>query len=214
MTLLEPTGHVRVELVVRKSRFIGYGIPATTTDAANEELKRIKNEHSDANHVVHAYLVGAPAREIGSLTDAGEPRGTAGRPVMEILRGSSVRNVVVAVVRYFGGVKLGTGGLVRAYGDTARAVLQALSTRALVIREHVTVITDYSRHDGIRRLLMDSGAEIVSEKFETAVQIDVNVELSRTEELERQIKDLSAGSARIRRDTGTRPDADPRGQTS
>ncbi len=134
MTLVEPTGCVRVEAVVRRSRFIGYGVPAATTNAAEEELRRKKTEYSDASHVVHAYLVGGPAREIGSLSDAGEPKGTAGRPVMEILRGSAVRNVVIVVVRYFGGVKLGTGGLVHAYGDTARAVLLELPTRPIVIR--------------------------------------------------------------------------------
>jgi uncharacterized YigZ family protein len=199
MTLLEPTGRVQVELVVRRSRFIGYGIPAATTDAAKNQLKQIKNEHSGASHVVHAYLVGAPASEIGSMTDAGEPKGTAGRPVMDILRGSSVRNIVVAVVRYFGGVKLGTGGLVHSYGDTARAVLLALSTRPLVVRERLTVITDYARHDAIRRVLVDAGAEILSETFETVVQIDVNVEEARTEEIERQINNISAGSAEILR---------------
>jgi uncharacterized YigZ family protein len=214
MTLLEPTDGVQVELVVRRSRFIGYGIPAATPERANDELRRIKTMHTGANHVVHAYLVGAPASEIGSLTDAGEPKGTAGRPVMEILRGSAVRNVVVAVVRYFGGVKLGTGGLVHAYGDTARAILQALPTRTLTIREQMTIITDYARHDAIRRLLVGAEAEILSEKFETAVEIDVNVEKSLAGEIEQQIRNLSAGSAEIRHGTETLPDGETTGQTS
>ncbi len=199
MTLLEPTGRARVEVVIRRSRFVGYGVPVATTAAADEELKRIKSEHSDASHVVHAYLVGAPAREIGSVSDAGEPKGTAGRPVMEILRGSAVRNAMIAVVRYFGGVKLGTGGLVHAYGDTARAVLREMPARPLVIRERLTVITDYARHDPIRRALTDSGAEILSEEFDTGVQIDVSIEQAIVAEVERLVADLSAGSAHIRR---------------
>ncbi|MBU8912632.1 MAG: IMPACT family protein [Spirochaetales bacterium] len=201
MTLLEPTGQARVETVIRRSRFVGYGVPAATTAAADNELKRIKGEHSDASHVVHAYLVGVPAREIGSLSDAGEPKGTAGRPVMEILRGSGVRNVMIVVVRYFGGVKLGTGGLVHAYGDAARAVLREMPTRPLVIRERLTVITDYARHEPIHRALVDCGAEILSEEFDTGVQIDVSIEQGSVTEVERLIADLSAGSADIRRHT-------------
>ena len=107
MNLFEPTCAAATELVIRRSRFLGYGEPATSVHEADAVLDRIRTRHADASHVVHAYLVGAPEREIGSLTDAGEPRGTAGRPVMEILRGSGVRNVVIAVVRYFGGTKLG-----------------------------------------------------------------------------------------------------------
>ncbi len=199
MTLLEPTGRVKTKIVVRRSRFIGYGVPATTAGAAEREIKQIKGEHSDASHVVHAYLVGTPEREIGSLTDAGEPKGTAGRPVMEVLRGSGIRNALLVVVRYFGGAKLGTGGLVRAYSDAARAILREMPSRPLVIREHLTVHTDYARHEPIRRVLINCGAEILSETFETVVQIDVSIERNSVEEVARLITDLSAGSARIRR---------------
>ncbi len=201
MTLLEPTGRVRVAVIVRKSRFIGYGVPAATADEADGKLKEIKSEHPDASHLVHAYLVGAPGRETGSLSDAGEPKGTAGRPVMEILRGSGIRNAMIIVVRYFGGVKLGTGGLVHAYGDTARAVLHTMPTRPLVVRERLTVLTDYARHQPLRRGLVDSGVEILSEKFDTDVQIDLSVERDSVPEIARMITDLSAGSARIRRYT-------------
>jgi len=201
MKPLEPTGRVQVEVVVRKSRFVGYGLPAATAEAADNELKQIKTRHTDASHVVHAYLVGAPAREIGSLTDAGEPKGTAGRPVMEILRGSGVRNAMVVVVRYFGGVKLGTGGLVRAYGDTARAVLRQMPTRPLVVRERLTVLTDYARHEPIRRALINAGAEILSEEFSTDVQIEVSIERDSVVSVEQAITDISAGSARHWRHT-------------
>ena len=201
MTLLEPTGRVRVEVVVRRSRFIGYGVPAATADEADRKRKQITGEHPDASHLVHAYLVGAPGRETGSLSDAGEPKGTAGRPVMEILRGSGIRNAMIVVVRYFGGVKLGTGGLVHAYGDTARAVLHKMPTRPLVIRERLTVRTDYARHEPLRRALVDFGVEILSEEFDTGVQIDLSVERDSVDEVERLITDLSAGSARIQRYT-------------
>jgi len=131
------------------------------------------------------------------MTDAGEPKGTAGRPVMEILRGSDVRNVVIAVVRYFGGTKLGTGGLVRAYGDTAREVLNALSTRPLVVRDHLEVVVGYAHHDAVRRLLLASGAEVVDEVFDTDVSMRVLVAHSRADTVAAEITDATSGNARI-----------------
>ena len=197
MTLLEPTGFAEIELVVRKSRFIARGVPAATVEEAQAALTGVKAAHPDASHVVHAYLVGAPGREIGSLTDAGEPRGTAGRPIMDILRGSPVRNVVIAVVRYFGGTKLGTGGLVRAYGGAAREVLQKLRTRPLVLRDHLTIVTTYTYHDSLRRLLEASGAVIVLEDFTAAVTIEVEVPRHDRDDLEVSIQNLTGGTARI-----------------
>ncbi len=198
MTLLEPIRPVRAELVVRRSRFVGYGEPAATVAEAEAVLARIRAEHADASHVVHASLVGAPEREIGSLTDAGEPKGTAGRPVMEILRGSGVRNVVIAVVRYFGGVKLGTGGLVRAYGDTARAVLKALPTRPLVVRDDLCLEVDYALHESVRRALHDAGAVITSEEYGTTVVIAFTVAHSDREAALIRIADASSGNVQVR----------------
>lgn len=196
--ILEPTESVTTELMARRSRFVGYGEPAATVGAADAAVRRVRQAHADASHVVHAYLVGAPEREIGSLTDAGEPKGTAGRPVMEILRGSGVRNVVIAVVRYFGGVKLGTGGLVRAYGDTARAVLAALPTRPLVIRDHLCVLVDYHLHEPVRRALAEYGAEVRDEAYGTGIMIEFTVAQSDRDALERRIADVSSGAVLVR----------------
>ena len=161
-------------------------------------LDRIRTRHADASHVVHAYLVGAPEREIGSLTDAGEPRGTAGRPVMEILRGSGVRNVVIAVVRYFGGTKLGTGGLVRAYGDAARAVLDRLPTRPLVVRDTLCLETEYGLLEPIRRMLSENRAVIVDEIFGTCVALTFTVPRETREVLESELAELSSGRVTVR----------------
>lgn len=197
MSIREPTERVVVERTLRRSRFIGFGVPAANPADADRELKRLKEQFTDASHVVHAYLVGAPTREIGSMSDAGEPKGTAGRPVMEILRGSSVRNVLIAVVRYFGGTKLGTGGLVRAYGDAARAVLERLHTRPLVIRDQLTVTIDYAHHDALLRALDTVGTEVLEEQYETDVRVLIAVDRERVAEVLRTVADLSAGTAHI-----------------
>jgi uncharacterized YigZ family protein len=198
LVMREPTRPVSVELVIRRSRFIGYGRAATTVAAADAELSEIRTRHPDASHVVYAYLVGAPEREIGSLSDAGEPRGTAGRPVMEILRGSEVRNAVVAVVRYFGGTKLGTGGLVHAYGDTARAVLDAFPTRPLVPRDQLRLDVDYPLHDAVTRLLAELGADLTAEQYGTTVAMSFEVDHALRAELETRLADLSAGALAVR----------------
>lgn len=193
----EPVGTATAELIVRKSRFIGYGMPVADTAAVSVALGDIRKKHPDSSHVVHAALVGAPHAEIASLSDAGEPRGTAGRPVMDILKGSGVRNVLIAVVRYFGGTKLGTGGLVRAYGDTAREVLAELRTRELLIRDRLGIRLSYAIHEPVRRLLAERGVEISEERFGTDVTLEVNIARNQLEDIKAAIRDLTGGTAVI-----------------
>lgn len=195
--MLEPLNSATAELTVRKSRFLGYGFPVQNPEDAAAAVAGVRQRHPDASHVVHASLTGAPNREIASFSDAGEPKGTAGRPVMEILRGSGIRNMAVVVVRYFGGTKLGTGGLVRAYGDTARAILEATRTRELEIRTELTIETDYTHHDAIRRHLDATGVTILNETFQSDVTIDISVAVSDVAALEQRVQDLSAGRARV-----------------
>jgi uncharacterized YigZ family protein len=197
--LLEPTGRATAEHVVKGSRFVGLAAPATTVAEADAELADMRKHYADASHVVHAYLVGAPEREIGSLSDAGEPKGTAGRPVMENLRGSGIRNVIVAVVRYFGGTKLGTGGLVRAYSDTAKMTLAGLPVRPLVHRERITIVVGYSHFEAVRRHLDDRHAEILSEQFDTGVRVELSVDRGRVDGLLAALRDITAGAVEVER---------------
>jgi uncharacterized YigZ family protein len=191
----EPTGPASVEFSVRKSRFLGYGFAACSGDEATTRIRSLRLEHAGADHVVHAYIVGLPTRELESYSDAGEPHGTAGRPVMEILRGSPVRNAGICVVRYFGGTKLGTGGLVRAYGNTARAVLDNLPTRPLVQMESMIIRTDYHFHSAVSHAIRTSHATITAEQFETGVTVLVSCPLHSVEGLAQVILDASAGTA-------------------
>ncbi|MFW5745179.1 MAG: IMPACT family protein [Spirochaetota bacterium] len=193
----EPTGTARAEIVVKRSRFIAAATAVTSVDAAETELRRVRDEHPDANHVVYAYLIGDERSEQAGLSDAGEPKGTAGRPVMEILRGSGVRDVLLTVVRYFGGTKLGTGGLVHAYGDAARAVLERLPTRQRIDRLTARCSVPYDLLERTRQFIDAAGGTIADEQYGTSVAVVWEMPSAHLAALREQIQDLSRGVVEI-----------------
>ncbi len=119
-----PAGPSEVETEVRKSRFIARVVPVTNREQALEAVERARREHPEARHHCWAYVLGCPgAATSAAMNDDGEPSGTAGRPILNVIEHKGVGDLVVVVIRYFGGVKLGAGGLVRAYAGAAEAVL-------------------------------------------------------------------------------------------
>lgn len=153
-----------------------------------------RREHPKAAHVVYAFSYGdANSRQFG-MSDDGEPKNTAGRPVLEVLRGSGITNCVVTIVRYFGGTKLGTGGLVHAYGDGAKAALGTLNTRELLDESDEAIIVTYPLLESVRRLISDHGAAILSEEYSEVVTITLRVEKNRRESLEEALRDISGGN--------------------
>ena len=195
--LLEPVAGATAELVVRNSRFIAIAEPAATLADAQAVLDRIRTEYVDGSHVVYAFLIGDASSEHAGLSDAGEPKGTAGRPVMEILRGSGVRDVVLAVVRYFGGTKLGTGGLVHAYGNAARAVLEALPTRPRIERITCEVDAGYELVERVRQFVADAHGTMVDEEYATAVRFRFEIPAAERATLEERLRDLSRGAVTL-----------------
>ena len=141
-----PAGPARTEIRASNSRFIASAAPAATVEAARAFIAGVRAEMPDASHHVYAYIVGHGATTTLSMTDDGEPPGTAGRPVMAVLKGSGLGDVALVITRYFGGTLLGTGGLVRAYGDAAKAVLAILPRMEKIERREL------SDHAAIRRL--------------------------------------------------------------
>jgi len=136
-----PAKETRVEIMVVNSRFIATLAPVFTVEEAKAFVSRIKDEFSDATHNVPAYVVGHGNSVIAHANDDGEPAGTAGRPALAVLQGSGLGDAGVVVTRYFGGTKLGTGGLVRAYSDAVRAVLEA-APRAERVPTHTVMLVD------------------------------------------------------------------------
>ena len=131
------------EIIIEKSTFIGYAKPVASEEEALAFIQEIKKKHRDATHNVPAYVLGEQ-NDIQRCNDDGEPSGTAGVPVLEVLKKEDVRDVAVVVTRYFGGIKLGTGGLVRAYTKGAKIALEAARIITKVLYQVVIVSVDYT----------------------------------------------------------------------
>ena len=168
---LIPAAETRVELTVVNSRFIATIAPTFTVDEARAFVGRVRAEFADASHNVPAYVIGHGATTVAHCHDDGEPAGTAGRPMLAVLQGSGLGDVALVVTRYFGGTKLGTGGLVRAYGDAARAALAALPRAEKVAT--VTAMTEvaYPLLERARLLIEAHGGITLEEAFAAEIML-------------------------------------------
>ena len=160
-----PAAEIRVEMRVSNSRFIATITPAFTVEDARLFVGRVRAEFTDASHNVPAYLIGHGATTIAHCHDDGEPSGTAGRPALAVLQGSGLGDVALVVTRYFGGTKLGTGGLVRAYGDAAREAVAAVPRAAKVATVTVMAEVAYPLLERARLLVAGHGGLVLEEQF-------------------------------------------------
>ncbi len=186
----------RTETVVKNSRFIAEVFPVTTQAEAREKLKELKETYRDATHVVHAFIAGLQG-ETSGLSDDGEPSGTAGRPVYEVLKGSGITNILLTVTRYFGGTLLGTGGLVRAYSDAAKQVLAAAHSEPYVARSSFSFTCPYSVHEGILRLFTNYTITDVKQEYGADVQVSGRIITEQTEAFAQSIKDMTKGKMEV-----------------
>lgn len=160
-----PASTVRAETTVHRSRFIATLGYADTVAAARVFIQQIRQEMPDATHHVYAFRVGYGSSVTEGLSDDGEPAGTSGKPVMAVLRGADVGDVVIVVTRYFGGIKLGTGGLVRAYSGAAKEVLERLPVTEKVKTIPLTMTVSYHAYAPLKRLLAEHDVTIIEETF-------------------------------------------------
>lgn len=173
------------ELEEKKSRFIANTLPITSQEEALAFIEKIKKQYWDARHNCYAYVLG-DRHEIQRFSDDGEPGGTAGKPMLDVLLGENIHNMVVVVTRYFGGTLLGTGGLVRAYSGAAKeglknsVVIEKQQGRQLLLE------TNYSDLGKVQYLLLGQGIPILSEDYGTGVTLEMLVPL----ELEQKITEL------------------------
>jgi uncharacterized YigZ family protein len=188
-----PAGETRVEYPVSDSLFIATGAYAPTLEAAEAFVARVREEFSDATHNCVAYRVGYGPSATEHMSDDGEPSGTAGRPMLAVLQGQDLGDVAVVVTRYFGGTKLGTGGLVRAYSGAVRALLAELPTKMQVERLQRQLATDYPRYELVRQFLLQHEAEIEEEQFGAEVSIRFTLPSDRAEAFDRELTELSHG---------------------
>lgn len=170
------------------SRFFAFVAPAASVDEAKRFVATLEARFPDATHVCFAWRVGWPPAERGA--DAGEPAGTAGAPILQALRAAELTDTAAAVVRYFGGTKLGKGGLVRAYGDVTREALAAAETRRERPRERFEVRCPYERVGAVRRLLRAGAVELVDERYEADAVLILAVALAERETFLAALADL------------------------
>ena len=190
---LIPAKEIRAEIQVSNSRFIATLAPVFRVDEAKEFIARIKKEYADASHNVPAFVVGHGDSVTAHSNDDGEPSGTAGRPALAALRGSGLGDAAVVVTRYFGGTKLGTGGLVRAYGDAVRAVLE-ITPRAEKVSTHIVLIAmPYAYYERVQRLAQIHHGINRAEDFAENVTLNYEFAAEGFPDFQEALKELSHG---------------------
>lgn len=183
------------EAVLREkmSRFLAFVHPVASAAEAKEWIAAIANKYHDARHVCWAYMLGASCNEF-QWSDNGEPSGTAGKPILGQIRSKEITNVAIAVVRYFGGIKLGTSGLIAAYREAARMAIEAGEIIVAYETARVTFSFPYLTMNSVMKTVRDSGAKIVSQEFDNTCSMTLEIRADQAEDLTRRIADLDGTS--------------------
>lgn len=182
------------ELIIQKSRFITYVLPVKNEMEASAYLERIRKQHWDASHHVPAWLLETGAQK---FSDDGEPGGTAGLPVLESLKHADMQNCMLVVVRYFGGIKLGTGGLVRAYGQAAREAIEAANRCHVSEYEHLHLKIDYTLLGKVQAYLAQMAVVGLETLFTDKVELVFYTPPSSADTLRAELIDMTHGNAEI-----------------
>lgn len=188
-----PYEPVSIETRVVNSRFIADLAPAKSVEEAREFIASIKKAHPNATHHVPAFLIGFGNSVIAHSSDDREPQGTAGRPALTVLQGSGLGNVVLVITRYFGGTKLGTGGLVRAYTEAAQLAVAKVRRAILVPTATADMQLPYALYDQMIKLTERFPVEILETVFTEEVRLVLEIKESEAEVFCEQVKELSSG---------------------
>ena len=184
------------ELNVKNSRFLAEIFPINSAAEARELLKSQKEKYEDARHVVHAFVAGENGEVLG-CSDDGEPSGTAGRPALAVLKGSGITNIMLTITRWFGGTLLGTGGLVKAYSDSAKLVLQEASTEELIKKETFQFECSYSEWENLKRSLDEFSVEILQTDYGEKVRVNGKIPADKKTPFEAFIENASKGGVKL-----------------
>lgn len=184
-----PVERAESEIIIKKSRFIAIAEKIDSLEQVKDIVRKVREEHPKANHVVHAAVAGKSGT-IYSSSDDKEPKNTAGRPALEVLKGSKVTNIVVCIVRYFGGTLLGTGGLVKAYGDAVKAVLENLKTEEIREKETLVLNFSYEYYTLLKRLFEKHGVSIDQEDFSTDIKIRLTIDKEKKEDFTMEAQEI------------------------
>lgn len=190
---LIPAKETRSEIMVLNSRFIASAAPAFSVDEAKSFISRVKSEFADASHNVPAFIVGHGASVTMHCSDDGEPSGTAGRPALAVLKGSGLGDIAVVITRYFGGTKLGTGGLVRAYSDSVRAVLEDLPRAEKVQAHTILIVVPYNWFERLQNLIQANQGVPLDQSFAADVTVTAQFKVEDYQDFESALAQASHG---------------------
>ena len=188
-----PASRYSLETRVANSRFIATISPAFSVEEAKGFIAQINKKYADATHNVPAFIIGHGSSMISHSSDNGEPSGTAGRPALSVLKGSGLGDAVLVITRYFGGTKLGTGGLVKAYSDSAREIIAAVPKAKKALVHYVSLECPYTLYELIARTIRKHQGQIIKETFTDKVKLLYSISVNSYDELQDAIKELSSG---------------------
>lgn len=184
------------EIVEKKSRFIASTLPVTSEEQAITFIEQLKKKNWDATHNCFAYVIGAN-HEIQRFSDDGEPSGTAGKPILDVLLGEDIHNVVVVVTRYFGGTLLGTGGLVRAYSKSAKVGLESSKIISKKLGKKVLISMDYNNVGKLQYILAQMQIDTIDSIYKEDVELYVVVPMEQLDTLTKKVLEATSATARI-----------------
>jgi uncharacterized YigZ family protein len=184
------------ELKVVGSRFIADLYPVSTKEEVESYLDRIRKEFYDASHHCYAFRLGANAEQVRAADD-GEPSGTAGKPILMVIEGAKLTNVLCVVTRYFGGTKLGTGGLARAYADAAKLAVEDAEIKTVYHMKELRLTYSFDDMSGVERMIAKYGAEKLESVYSDTVEMRIALRQSHAEEFSKELVDVFSGRVNI-----------------
>lgn len=193
-----PAGTVSTETEIKKSKFIATISAVSSKEEVVAFCQKIREQYTGANHNCFAYIVGNPKSPVDiGLSDDGEPSGTAGKPMLGVLQHNNIGNVAVIVSRFFGGTKLGTGGLVRAYSAAVKMAVENISLHDFIQSSRLQISIPFQFESNVRHLLVTLNLTVIDSKYSEDVMIEIDVPESILDSFREKVNDISKGSVRI-----------------
>lgn len=184
------TGPSEAKYTEKMSKFLAFAFPVKSAAEARERIAAVANKYHDARHVCWAYMIG-PDRTESLSTDNGEPSGTAGKPILGQINSFGVTDIVIAVVRYFGGIKLGTSGLIAAYREAAREALEAAEIVECHVPESISFTFPYMSMNDVMKLVKQPGVMVLEQTFDNTCAMTVSVRRDNAAELRGRLTSLN-----------------------
>ena len=179
------------------STFTALTLPVASLGQVKNELNNLREQYPDANHICYGYRIKEGDRVDEFSTDAGEPKGSSGIPILNVLKRNQLVNVVIFVIRYFGGSKLGIPGLINAYGTAAEKTIKNAKVKKWVQLERISFIYNYDLQNKVDSIFQKFKVNIIKSDFGESIQVELEIEVEKSEELSEELKEASNGTIRV-----------------